>query len=253
MPSSSIPPLSIAIVGGGVAGLATAIGIIKNSPHLKPTLYEAAESFGNIGGGISFGPNAIQAMSLISPAIMEAFDKISTKNQVESKRDTWFEFIWGMEVEHKTGRSKVGELIDAIECPHGQATAHRATFLDQLIRMVPRDTVVFEKRLAGIEEPEHLKVKLRFTDGTEAMHDAVVGCDGIKSMVRRFIAPEASPQFSSKYCHRGVIPMDKAIAALGEVRAKTNSVYLGKKGHIVTFPIEAGNSISGKFALSPAL
>lgn len=52
---------SIAIVGGGIAGLALALNLVnlaKNStkPHYSITIYESAHAFGEIGAGVSFGP-----------------------------------------------------------------------------------------------------------------------------------------------------------------------------------------------------
>lgn len=73
-------------------------------------------------------------------------------------------------------------------------------------------------------------MKLRFAGGTEEEADAVVGCDGIKSVVRRIIVgedhPSARPQYSHKYAYRGLIPMDKAVEALGEERAGNACMYV---------------------------
>lgn len=59
-----------------------------------------------------------------------------------------------------------------------------------------------------------------------ARHDAVVGCDGIKSQVRKLLLGEedkaSEPVFSGHYCYRGLVPADKAIEILGEDLA-TNS------------------------------
>jgi salicylate hydroxylase len=65
------------------------------------------------------------------------------------------------------------------------------------------------------------------------MHNAAIGCDGIKSKVREFVAPECAPLFAHKYCHRGVIPMEKVIEVLGEKLAMNNQNYLGNHGHCV--------------------
>lgn len=60
-------PFSIAIVGGGIGGLTLAIGLqYQGVPH---HIYESAQAFSEIGAGVSFGTNALRAMSLIDPAI----------------------------------------------------------------------------------------------------------------------------------------------------------------------------------------
>ncbi|KAF2650030.1 FAD/NAD(P)-binding domain-containing protein [Lophiostoma macrostomum CBS 122681] len=237
--------ISVAIVGGGIAGLCTAIGLQKHAPHLEFTIYEAAARFDVIGSGVAFGPNALEAFTLIDPALREAFDRISTTNQLETKKDTWFEFRWGQDMEYKNGKAKTGDLISAVQCHEGQATVHRARFLEVMLPLIPHDSVKFRKRLAYIKNVgDAEKTRLVFKDGTEALHDVVIGSDGIKSHVREFVDHKSKPGFSTKYCHRGVIPMEKAIAVMGEERAGTNTGYLGKHGHIISFPVDQGDAVS---------
>ncbi|MCQ4323266.1 FAD-dependent oxidoreductase, partial [Stutzerimonas stutzeri] len=55
------PALRVAIVGGGISGLALALSLCKHS-HLNVQLFEAAPAFGEVGAGVSFGPNAVRAI-----------------------------------------------------------------------------------------------------------------------------------------------------------------------------------------------
>ena len=72
-------PLSIAIIGGGIGGLCTAIALLKHS-HIDVQVYEAAPTFGEIGAGVGIAPNAQQALELISPGARAAYDKHATGN-----------------------------------------------------------------------------------------------------------------------------------------------------------------------------
>ena len=72
-------PLSIAIIGGGIGGLCTAIALLKY-PHIDVQVYEAAPTFGEIGAGVGIGPNAQHALELISPEARAAYDKHATGN-----------------------------------------------------------------------------------------------------------------------------------------------------------------------------
>ena len=47
-------PLNVAIVGGGIAGLALAIGLLARDIQVR--IYERASSFREIGAGIGFNP-----------------------------------------------------------------------------------------------------------------------------------------------------------------------------------------------------
>ena len=88
------------------------------------------------------------------------------------------------------------------------------------------------------------KTILQFADGTTAEADAVIGCDGIKSVCREFILgkdnPLAQPVFTGKHAYRGLIPMDKAIAAIGSEKAQNRFMFLGVGGHVLVFPVAEG-------------
>jgi salicylate hydroxylase len=91
-------------------------------------------------------------------------------------------------------------------------------------------------------------MQIRFKDGSTAEADAVVGCDGIKSQVRRMLlgkdSPAARAQFTGKYAYRGLIPMDKAVDLLGDELARNSQMYFGYHGHMLTFPIERGKTMN---------
>jgi len=254
IPTSDRKPFDIAVVGGGIAGLTLTIGLLTN--NVPVTLYEAAPQFGEIGAGVSFGPNATRAMALIDPRIKEGFDRRATYNQWESKRNFWFDFRYGEEKRgFKEGEteSRVGKLIHQLKCPTGQASVHRAHFLDEMVKLVPDGVAKFNKRLTDARDEGKKGVVLKFTDGSEARHTAVVACDGIKSRMRQIVLgqdhPTAQAVFSGKYAYRGLIPMEQAAELLGDELAKNSQMYLGNGGHVLTFAIEKGKTMNGECSL----
>lgn len=54
----------------------------------------------------------------------------------------------------------------------------------------------------------------------------------------------AHAQFTGKYAYRGLIPMEKAVNALGDGLARNSQMYLGYHGHVLTFPIEKGETMN---------
>lgn len=60
----------------------------------------------------------------------------------------------------------------------------------------------------------------------------VIGCDGIKSRVRAWMFgddnPSAPPVYTHKYAYRGLIPMDRAKAELGEDLAVNAKMHVWK-------------------------
>lgn len=226
-----------------------AIGLLHQ--NISCTLYESAPAFAEIGAGVSFGPNAVRAMSLIDPEIEEGYKRIATSNAFPSKKTSWFDFRLGMK----------GDAWKELQCPGdenqevaqvkagnvGQSSVHRAHFLDELVKLVPEGIARFGKRVEGVER-EGEKMRLRFHDGTTAEADAVIGCDGVKSRTRQILLGEkhetTNPTFTGKYAYRGLIPMEKAVAAIGEEFARNSQMYLGEHGHLLTFPIEKGKTMN---------
>jgi len=126
---------------------------------------------------------------------------------------------------------------------------HRAEFLDQLVKHIPKDIAKFGKHVESLENVDE-GIKLRFSDGTETIHQAIIGCDGMKSKTRKYVLGEDTPvtsaKYTGKYCHRGLVPMDKAVEALGEDLAQNSSLYVGYHEHILTYPVQRGKTMNGK-------
>ncbi|RFU76302.1 salicylate hydroxylase [Trichoderma arundinaceum] len=232
----------IAIVGGGIGGLALAIGLQQYN-HIQIKIYEAASKFSEIGAGVFFGANSIRAMSLIHPAVGEAYARISTSVGWESKKDTYFDFILAHELHGlPTGSHIISPKLNASE---RHSTAHRAHFVDELIKLVPEGTAEFGKRLTDISRDEERgKTIMTFADGSAAEADAIIGCDGIRSTCRDFVLgkdnPLSKPVFTGKHAYRGLIPMEKAVSAIGAEKAQNRFMFLGKGGHVLTFPVANG-------------
>lgn len=182
-------------------------------------------------------------MSLIHPAVGEAYSRISTSVGWESKKDTYFDFILAHELHGlPTGSPIISPKLSASE---RHSTAHRAHFVDELIKLIPDGVAEFGKRLTDIHrDKERRKTIMKFADGSTAESDAVIGCDGIKSVCRDFVLgkdnPLSQPTFTGKHAYRGLIPMDKAIAAIGAEKAQNRFMFLGKGGHVLTFPVANG-------------
>ena len=233
-------PFKIAILGGGIGGLSLAIGLHKR--HIPFHLYESAHAFAEVGAGVAFGPNSLRAMGLVDPAVLEGYMKHVTYNAFPSKKSTWFDYYAGMD----SGLGKEGEHFFEVttgEGVLGMCCIHRAVFLDQLVSLVPPEMVSFGKRAVTVEETSN-GVQIKFEDGSEASASAAVGCDGVKSNIRKMVLgkedPAAYPSFTGKYTYRGLIPMNKAVDLLGDELARNAITWIGKQGHIVTLPIEKG-------------
>ena len=276
-------PYTIAIVGGGIAGLALAIGFHRQGIPFH--IYESAHAFGEIGAGVAFGPNSVRAMQLLDPRVRDGFEKIAARSYDPRVRETFMRFRLGCEWRGEKGGESKGEvdgvggrggdgeeMVDGegkengkegvwkegYSIAHikftganlevGQGAVHRARFLDELVKLVPEGNVSFNHRVVAIDDLGSEGVKLHFAHGETATTDAVVGCDGVKSRVRPILLgednPAAHPSFTGKYAYRGLIPMDKAAALLGDELARNNTIYSGYHGHVLAVPIESGKTMN---------
>ncbi|KAK4493877.1 hypothetical protein PRZ48_015062 [Zasmidium cellare] len=230
----------VAIIGGGIAGLTLAIALHHRG--VKVVIYEQAAHFAEIGAGVSFTPNAVAAMQHCHPEVHAAFEKIRTGNLWPSKKNVWFDYHDGYHAKkHETFAFSITSSL-------GQAGVHRARYLDELVKLLPGECARFGKRLEGWERNARTgRWRVRFEDGSEATADAIIGCDGIKSKVRQLLYgdhPCSHPTFTHKYAYRALATMDDAIKAVGEEKAKNSCMHMGPGGHMLTFPVNHGQTLN---------
>jgi len=228
--------LQIAIIGGGIGGVVLGVSLSKFE-NIEFTIYESRAAYGEIGAGLGFGANSHRAMALISPAIWEGYQTRASFNGWPEKQNVWFDFSVGEKGENEGKRIIEVTMPDKVT----QSTAHRAHFLEELVKFLPAGCSKFNKKLVNIDQSKE-KVVCSFADGSEIEADAVIGCDGIRSACRSFVFEKelSSPIFTQKVAYRGLVPMKLAEAALGAEKANNRQMYLGHRGHILTFPVANG-------------
>lgn len=160
---------SIAIVGGGISGVTLAIALKERGIDVQ--VFEQAKKFGEIGAGVAFNPAATRAMKICSQDVYEAFEKVATGNQSESKKSVWFDWVDGYN-DKEVGKE---EFYFSIGNEFGANAVHRAHFLDNLVHAVPEGVTHFNKHLDTIEELSDGKLQLSFHDGSK--HTADAGID----------------------------------------------------------------------------
>jgi len=239
--------VKIAIVGGGIAGLALAAGLKKKS-HIDFHIYESVPEYKDVGAGLALHMNAIKAMALIGPEVRQTyFDKALNMGEEEQVMST--------EVILAQGPNQ-GELVAELGKAKGRKTVSRADLLDGLLALVPREHISFGKRLDTIEESAE-GVRIKFKDGEEAHADCMLGADGVHSTTRSYILGPDHPATEPKnhegwQIYRTMVSADFARQHINPKWTQTVPILLGPRGHVNCIPLNKGTRLSAGVAVRGA-
>ncbi|WP_327665227.1 FAD-dependent monooxygenase [Streptomyces sp. NBC_00498] len=225
----------IAIVGGGIGGMAAAAFLHRAG--LDVTVHEQAAALTEVGAGLVLAPNAVRPLRALGVA--------------ESALRRAVPLDWGWEFRRwEDGTVLSAERLDGVcERLYGERTytAHRAHLLDALRSAVPDGAVRLGARCTSVE-PRADGVRLTFADGTRADADLVIGADGMHSLVRETVAEPERPRFSGLCAFRTVVP---AASAPEFALRRAQTLWLGPGRHFVHYPISAGAGVN-VVAFAPA-
>jgi 2-polyprenyl-6-methoxyphenol hydroxylase-like FAD-dependent oxidoreductase len=213
--------LSIAIVGAGMGGLAAAATLRQVGVDVQ--VYEQAQRFARIGAGIQMLPNSSRVLRGIG---------------VEAKlRKTAFE-----PYSHLNRVWDTGEIKRELPMPENLFGApflcmHRADLHEALYSALPPEIVHLNKKLVGLDQSNG-QVTLSFADGTKAQADAVIGADGVHSLVRDIIIGPDAPIHKGRIAYRAIF--DASLMS-GEI-APSRTKWWGPDRHIVIYYTKADRS-----------
>lgn len=148
-PAAAQRGLGVIIIGGGITGLALALGL--QARGVKYMVYERASGFHEIGAGVGFSPNAERAMIELNPDVHRAFRQVANPNG-----EDYFQWIDGYQT---------GELIYKLYLGEGMFQGcRRSELIDELAKLVPKENVVFKKQAEMIFEDTDGRPTVVFQD-----------------------------------------------------------------------------------------
>lgn len=242
--------VKVVIVGGGIAGLALAAGLVKK-PHIDVHVYESVPAYKDIGAGLALHLNAIKAMAMIGPEVKEAyFEKALSMGDENQEMVT--EVILG-QGPHQ------GQLVAELGRARGRKTVSRADLLDGFLALIPSDRISFGKKLVSINETsaDRHAIHLTFQDGTEASADCLLGADGIHSVTRSYLLGPAHPATSPKnhdgwQIYRTMVSTSEARMQINPKWTTSVPILLGPRGHINCIPLNKNTRLSAGVAVRGA-
>ena len=167
--------MRVLIAGGGIGGLTLALLLQRAGVSCR--VFEAARELRPLGVGINILPHGGRVLGALGLAPALSRVGVETRELVAANRFGQFVF-----------REPRGRHAGY---PWPQWSIHRADLHQVLLDALPGDCVSLGKRCTQILEKNE-SITLKFEDGTAAEGEAVIGCDGIHSVVRRHLFPEES-------------------------------------------------------------
>ncbi|MGB1241593.1 MAG: FAD-dependent monooxygenase [Chitinophagales bacterium] len=176
------------IIGGGIAGLTTAIAL--NKIGIQTKVYEAVPEIKTVGAGIWMATNAMQVFGRLGFASRIEGEGMPLNKVAIAEPN--LRVIQGTNM--KNIRQKYNHSITAI---------HRAKLQGILLDELGNNNIELGKVLQSFEEKEN-SVVAHFKDGSSVEADFLIGAGGIHSNIRKQLFPNVEYRYSGQVCWRGV-------------------------------------------------
>ncbi|KAF3448264.1 hypothetical protein FNV43_RR08977 [Rhamnella rubrinervis] len=167
---SGVKNEDVVIVGAGIAGLATAVSLHRLG--IPSLVLEQAESLRTGGTSLTLFKNGWRVL-----------DAIGVGNDLR----TQFTEIQGMAIKSEEGRElRSFKFKDEDESQEVRAVERRI-LLETLANQLPPDAVRFSSKLKKIGKNESGETILELVDGSQLFGKIVIGCDGIRSLIAKWM------------------------------------------------------------------
>lgn len=215
----------IIIVGGGIGGLAAALSVARQG--IEVLLLEQAAHIGEIGAGIQLGPNAFAALDALGVG------------QIARKRAVFTDHIIMMDALDATEVVRI-ETDEKFRQHFGgpYAVIHRADIHLSILEAVQENPLIQFKtstHVAGVNVGAN-GVQVTDTEGNVYRADAVVGCDGVKSVIRGNTIG-VDHRVTGHVVYRAVVERENMPE---DLRINAPMLWAGPRCHLVHYPLRGG-------------
>jgi len=195
---------TVAICGGGLAGLAVAIGLERNG--IKCRVYERSPQLRSASQGmLALQPNGLAALESIHPNLPMSLANVGSQfnKQIFLYTDPASEPLIKTDVD-RDSIDKYGRAPILIQWYQLQKC---------LANLVSDDIIVTGRNLLSFEEHRD-HVVLYFEDGSRVTCKAMLACDGTFSRARKQILPDDNPIYFGKLNWNAIIPTSDSLATV---------------------------------------
>jgi salicylate hydroxylase len=217
----------IAIVGGGLAGLAAARAL--TTLGIEAHVFEQAPALGEIGAAVNVSPQAVKALQAIglgdkAAAVGYSSPGIYTRNMLTGE---FLEF---------NDRIKTAARYGA---PY--YTFHRADLLDAIANTLDHSAIHLGHRLTAIEERND-RIVLAFDNGAQVEAEYVIAADGVRSVIRRALYGADNPTYTGQMVWRALLNADDVPPELIEPTGHVQ--WVGPGRHLIAYLIRRGKLLN---------
>ena len=198
---------NIAIIGAGISGLM--LGCILREKKIECTIFERSKTISEYGGGISISPNGLLLLEQLG--VLDELNKNSC-----NPLSVCFKYSTGALIK-KISSNEFGNIL----------TTNRRELIRVLYNRYQslNGEIIFNHQLEFYDEKVN---KLTFNNEISYAVNHVVGCDGIKSIIRsRNFNSSVNPDYSGYSAWRGI----------GLSDSKHINFYFNSKSHVVCYPV----------------
>lgn len=218
--------LPFLVIGGGLGGLATALALAHKGYAVH--VIEQAREFGEIGAGIQIAPNGSRALAALG--VLDETRPYAVYPQrlllVDALSDATLTTL------------DFGEAFRR-NYTYPYMVMHRNDLLTILLRACqarPQITLETNREALAIEDLGD-GARVTCADGSTYICQALVGADGLKSVVRASLLADGDPVCAEFVAYRGAVPMAEVIESAG---AETIRYWIGPDLHLIQYPLRAG-------------
>src|SRR5689334_5478194 len=215
--------LAVLIAGGGIGGLATALGLAQKG--IRSILLEKSAHLGEIGAGIQLGPNAFHAFDYLgvgeaARCMAVYIDQLRLMDALTAEEITHVDLGDGF-------RSRFRN-------PY--AVVHRGDLHGVFLKAC-RDNDRVELRVSSEVldyDQDGSSVTARLSSGERVKGSLLIGADGLWSNIRKQVTADGPPRVSGHTTYRSVIPTEQMPR---DLRWNAATLWAGPKCHIVHYPL----------------
>ena len=217
--------MQIAIIGGGITGLALALGLKARGVACR--VYEAAAEIREIGVGITLLPHAMREIDALG--LSAAIRAAGVEPVCSEFYNRFGQLLYG-----EPRGLHAGYPLPEVAIHRGRL--HGLLYAEALARLGPAD-VLTDRQLVGLEQDEagvtlHLRQPSTGQVLPPERADIAIGCDGVNSATRRIFHPDDRIVFTGINTWRGVTRRKPILD--GRTYLRIGSIRTGK---IVIYPI----------------